>query len=50
MADPDPLTADSDKEAVYVSQWRNSQAIALGDETKEEFIIAPEAHDLDEMC
>jgi len=46
---PDPLEAENSKEAIIVSQWRNSQAIALGDESKEEWIIAPAAYGLDMM-
>lgn len=46
---PDPLEADNEREAIIVSQWRNSQAVAMGDETKEEWIIAPAAYGLDFM-
>ena len=46
---PDPLEAENEREAIIVSQWRNSQAIAMGDETKEEWIIAPAAYGLDFM-
>jgi len=49
MADDDPLVADSTREAVIVSQWRNSQAVVMGDESKEEWIIAPNAYGLDWM-
>jgi len=45
----DPLEADSTREAIIVSQWRNSQAIAMGDESKEEWIVAPAAYGLDFM-
>ena len=45
----DALEADSTREAIIVSQWRNSQAIAMGDESKEEWIIAPAAYGLDFM-
>lgn len=45
----DPLVADSTREAVIVSQWRNSQAIVMGDESKEEWIVAPAAYGLDWM-
>jgi len=45
----DTLEADSTREAIIVSQWRNSQAIAMGDESKEEWIIAPAAYGLDFM-
>lgn len=45
----DPLEADSVEDAVIVSQWRNSQAIAMGNESKEEWIIAPAAYGLDWM-
>jgi len=45
----DPLEADSKREAIIVSQWRNSKAIAMGDESKEEWIIAPAAYGLDWM-
>ena len=47
--EPDPLEADSVEDAVIVSQWRNSQAIAMGNESKEEWIIAPAAYGLDWM-
>jgi hypothetical protein len=46
---PDPLEAESNREAIIVSQWRNSQAVAMGDESKEEWIIAPAAYGLDFM-
>jgi len=45
----DPLEAEDESKAIIVSQWRNSQAIAMGDETKEEWIIAPAAYGLDFM-
>ena len=49
VPDDDPLVADSTREAVIVSQWRNSQAIVMGDESKEEWIVAPAAYGLDWM-
>lgn len=36
--DEDPLKADSTEEAVVVSQWRNSQAVAIGDEAQNEWL------------
>lgn len=36
--DEDPLEADSTQEAVAVSQWRNSQALAIGEKASEEWL------------
>jgi hypothetical protein len=43
----DMLVADSKQEAVYVSRQGEDKAIAIGDESKEEWIIAPTAYDVD---
>lgn len=49
METPDPLEASNNREAVAVSQWRGSKAVAIGDNTKEEWLVAPEAVDLAEF-
>lgn len=46
---PDLLMADSVREAIIVSQWGDSKAIAMGDKSKEEWIVAPAAYGLDWM-
>jgi len=43
----DPLIADSAQEAVYVSRYHDHHAVAIGDESKEEWIIAETAWDVD---
>lgn len=48
VPDNDPLEADSTREAIIVQQW-DEEAIVLGDETKDEWIIAPNAYGLDWM-
>lgn len=39
---PDNLKAESDRKAVYVSQWNDNVGQAIGDETKEEWILLEE--------
>ena len=46
---PDLLEAECVEDAIIVSQWRNSQAIVMGDEAKGEWLIAPNAYGLDFM-
>lgn len=38
---PEFPKADTTRDAVLVSQWRNSKAMAIGNQKKEEWIIAP---------
>lgn len=44
-----PREASSEEKAIIVKQWRNSQAIVLGDETKQEWIVAPNCYSLEMM-
>lgn len=46
----DEPRANSAREAVAVSQWGRSKAIAIGDESKDEWIVAPQAIDLKEVA
>lgn len=46
---PNPRKADDKTDAVAVSQWHNSKAIVIGNEAKEEWIIAPNSYSLEMM-
>lgn len=48
MDNEDPLEAESEQQAIYVSEY-NGQVSAVGDETKEEWILAEQCYSLEWM-
>jgi len=47
IPDDDPLEAETQSEAVIIDQWGENKAVAMGDESAEEWIIADDALELD---
>ncbi len=45
----DCLKAENSREAIIVKEWGDGKAVAQGDESKQEWIVAPACYGLDWM-